>query len=108
MYGLLALSFFVAAILAGMLVFQVVKAAFRLPTLLNWPGAICVGAAVIQLTGWLSHDLFAGLMLGPTPPDVPWYQWLEFLLFAVVWYAATISLLLMWRKGDDGERGAAQ
>jgi hypothetical protein len=105
MLGLLALGFTVSSIITGYLVFQIMKHHFQVPIMLNLPGAFFAGAAIMQFCGWIAHDAFSG-RLGPPAPDVPWWQWIEFMALSGIWYAAVIFLLLAWRKNKTSVPGA--
>ena len=87
--GFLVLGIVSVAVFVAYMVFQGVKAVWRMPTLLNLPGAFFVFTALVSLSGWLTHDLFDGYRHIPAP-DVPWYHWMLYLGTALVWYSAWI------------------
>lgn len=97
--GILALGNMVLAVLVAFATYRLANAAWRMPMLLNLPGAFCVFSAVIALSGWLLHDLFDGYMHMPAP-DVPWYAWLAYLGTALFWYAVMAFTLAKWREGS--------
>ena len=98
--GFMALAYMVMAVAAAAGVFQLAKAGWDKPMILNLPGAVFIFFAVISLSGWLMHDVFDGYMNMPAP-DVPWYAWLAYMGIAVVWYLAMALLLAKWREKPD-------
>lgn len=98
--GILALGNMVIAVFVAVATYQLASAAWRMPMILNLPGAFFVFNLVISLTGWLLHDLFDGYMHMPAP-DVPWYAWLAYLGMALIWYASMALLLAKWREGSS-------
>lgn len=78
--GFLALAYIWSAISIAFLVYKFVDAAWRIPVILNLPGAFFVFSSVIQFTGWLTIDMFASTTRMPSP-DVPWYGWMAGLSF---------------------------
>lgn len=98
--GILALGNMVLAMFVSVVTFQLAKAIWRMPMILNLPGAFCMFNAVISLSGWLLHDLFDGYM-HMSAPDVPWYYWLAYLGIALFWYAAMAYSLAKWRDGSQ-------
>lgn len=95
--GILALGNMVLAVFVAVATYRLAGSVWRMPMILNLPGAFCMFNAVIALSGWLLHDLFDGYMHMPAP-DVPWYAWLAYLGAALVWYAAMAFTLAKWRE----------
>lgn len=97
MHGFISLSIFLVAIGAGCFVFYAMKAMWRLPVMLNFPGAALVAASVLSFAGWLTHDLFSS-MIGPQPPDVPWYAWLLYAGLSAWFYTNIWAFLTYWSR----------
>ena len=94
--GFMALGFFVAAVVAATFVFQFAKSVWRIPAILNLPGAFLVFNAIVSFSGWLTHDLFERHTYMPAP-DIPWHYWLVYLGLAIGWYMVMVYALLKWR-----------
>lgn len=92
-----AIVFMLTAVIVGVLVYKVMWGYIQMPTLLNLPGAILAGAAVISLSGWLSFDLWDSR--GIPAPNVPWYHWVLFAGMAIVWYGVCTAGIKAWRMG---------
>jgi hypothetical protein len=95
--GFLALGNMLLAVIVASFAFQIAKAAWQMPSILNVPGAFLVFNSVITLSGWATHDLFDGYM-HMSAPDVPWYGWLLYLGMALFWYFSMAFALMKWRE----------
>jgi len=105
--GLIAIGSMLLALIAAVLAFEAAKAFIRLPAVLNLPGAVFVFCALIQLSGWLTHDMFDGHLYMPAP-DVPWYIWLFYAGLAILWYGAMAFILAKWREASEGLRSCSR
>lgn len=98
--GILALLNMALALFAAVAIYQLASAAWRIPMLLNLPGAFAIFNATVSASGWLLHPLFDSYMHIPAP-DVPWYAWLVYLGLALIWYSTIVFLLAKWRQGSE-------
>lgn len=105
--GLIAIGSVLLAIMAAVLAFQAAKTFIRMPAVLNLPGAVCVFCAVIQLSGWLTHDIFDGHLYMPAP-DIPWYSWLLYAGLAILWYGPMALILAKWRETCEDLRSCSR
>ncbi|MBN9424737.1 MAG: hypothetical protein BGO63_10460 [Candidatus Accumulibacter sp. 66-26] len=98
--GILALGNMLIAVVAAVWIFMAAKAVFRMPVVLNLPGASGMFFSAISLSGWITHDLFDGYMHMPAP-DIPWFQWIIYFVISIAWYAAMAWLLTKWRRPTE-------
>ena len=98
--GFIAVIYMSMAILTAVVAFRGAKAAWRMPAVLNVPGAFFVFAATISLAGWITPDLFDGYTHIPAP-DAPWCSWLTYMGLAIFWYGSIAFLLTKVREKDE-------
>lgn len=98
-----AIANFSIAFMASLLWFVAVRRIFCTPSILVFPGAIAVWAAVILFGGWLHADMLSSLAAGSAPDYRP-YQGPLVLCMAVAYQWAVEALRQAFKRAFAGQR----
>jgi hypothetical protein len=97
--GLLSGGIMMVAFVVAAATYQWAKSTWRMPVIVNVPGALLAFNVIPTFFGWLLHDLFDGYVY-MSAPEVPWYTSVGYLGLTLFWY---LSMGLLLKKGRTGK-----